>query len=154
MERLVEDEVYMGQGSLHQWAVQRAMKLAEMDDVLKDQQQASMVAGVSLPPGIQERMGGAAPGLPAPGSLAPSPGGPGGTMPLAPGNNLVPGIPGAPPNPGAGLPMNTPPIPGAPPNPGAPNMVPLTGGRAPGVGIQPNTQLLPGGIPGAAGGAM
>ncbi|MDP2728049.1 MAG: hypothetical protein Q8P59_10970, partial [Dehalococcoidia bacterium] len=162
MERLVEDEVYMGEGSLHGWAVQQAMKLAEMDQVLKDQQQTAMLSGVSLPPGIEERMGGmggpppgmaAGPGLPGLSGLAPSPGGPGGQMPLAPGAGAVPGVPGAPPNPGAGLPGNTMPIPGGPPNPGlaGPPPAPMPGGRAAGVGIQPPNR--PGSVPGAAGGA-
>lgn len=154
MERLVEDEVYMGQGSLHQWAVQQAMKLAEMDQILKEQQQAAMLSGVQLPPGIEERMAGgmaAGPGLPTPGGLAPSPGSPGGQMPLAPGAEMVPGVPGGPPS-GPGMP-NTMPLPGGPPNPGL-VPPPALGGRAAGVGIQPNTQGLPGGVPGAAGGAQ
>jgi len=130
-EVLVEKYLSDPQSPLYSWMQSRALEKAQLLETIEKEQRDAALNAVALPPGIEQRVGGAAPtgmegaaGIPAPQNLAPSPGI---GMPLTPTAPQPAGMVGA-------------------PTSGAPSGFP--GGRAAGVGIQPNTQNLPGGIPG------
>ncbi len=120
IQRVLVDE-YRNSEPIKAWITAKALEFAGMDEEIQQAQEEAALAGVNLPPGIVERL---ATGQP--------PGAEGG----------LPGQPPLAPMPGQGMPL-TPPEPTAPSTLGGG----MPGGRAAGMGIQPNTQGLPGGIP-------
>jgi hypothetical protein len=126
-ELWVEKEINDPSSPLYAWMRNRALKKAEMLDLIEEAQRAEALAQVPLPTGIGQRMGegGMPPGQPV----------------------GMPGPQGQAPMPGMGMPL-TPQAPmpsGGMPEPGPTGFGP---GRAPGVERQPTTQGLPGGMPG------
>lgn len=122
MEDAVIVQDALDEPDMRQWIKSRALKLAGMLDEVEQAKQDAAMAAAPLPPGIEARLNGGPPGM---GGGAPG----------------VPGFDSLAPMPGNGMPLQPPPpeAPGVPPGMG--------GGRAAGVGIQPNTQGLPGGLP-------